>query len=181
MSSTYEPPDDDVIFDLLASPRRRLLLYLLFTHEDGVRLWDLSREIVAHETEAHPTDIDSEDVRRVYISLSQTHVPALEAHGILEYDDTDNVVVIDDRKNEILAMMANGPPRTRRWAVYYLAVAALLCGVILGAVIPDAPVSNSVLVMATVSAAAALVFLACFHYRTRVRRNTDPAIERLAP
>lgn len=91
-----EPPiesvheDLDRLFDLLAEPRRRrVLTYLSETAADAVALTDLIAAVVAREPDPEG-EIDHYEV--VAIDVYHTHLPKLEAAGLLEYDARSRTV-----------------------------------------------------------------------------------------
>ena len=93
------PPNDGCervhpsqLFALLADSRRRYLLYRL---RDGAqcRLSRVARDIASHETETlggAPPD----RVRAVYLDLYHTHLPKLDAAGVIDYSERLGEVVL---------------------------------------------------------------------------------------
>lgn len=181
MFDVYDSPADDDLFELLDNPRRRLLLYYLFVREGGIHLSDLSREIVAFEADEPLEDIPDEKITSVYVSLYQTHIPALENCGMVEYDDAERVVYLGERADEILPVLRDSRSRRRRWGTYYLAVALPLGLFELLTLLQVVDVSNPVASAFTISGAAALFLLAFGHYyATRVRSPRDSTLDDLA-
>lgn len=166
-----EPNDDahDRVFELLANPRRQLLLRTLADRSGTVHLRALSRVIAAQETERAPAEVGEDAVRRVYISLYQTHVPALVDGGVVEYDDDANLVTLADYPEELEAILQDWVVRRRRWAGYYLLVAYGLAWLAAAAVLRFVALPDGILPTATLVAAAGLVLLSItHHYAARV-------------
>jgi DNA-binding transcriptional ArsR family regulator len=76
--------DDATIFEILGNERRRACLHCLAEHETGMSVSSLGRQVARAVADAG-TDSD-ELYDSVYISLCQTHLPKLDAVGLIEYD-----------------------------------------------------------------------------------------------
>lgn len=75
--------DLDAVFDLLAEPRRRKLLYHLSSYEEVASLDDLATAIAAEEHGGSPPEAL---VDRVRCELHHVHLPRLTAEQVVEYD-----------------------------------------------------------------------------------------------
>lgn len=113
--------DRNVLFEVLASSRRRLLLYHLHRRGGKANLVDLAADVAAAETDG---PVGEEVEKRHYISLYQTHVPKLEETGFVVYDEDEREVELTDRVLEIPRLVGEQPERGRRWSLYYALVAA---------------------------------------------------------
>ena len=117
----------DTIFDLLSNPRRRFVLHYLKEHDGPVELNDLAAEIAAKENEVPKRELTSQQRKRAYVSLYQTHVPKLEEVGVIEYDSETGEIVLTEQADQIdrhLDTDDDGGP----WQRVYLAVA--LAGIV---------------------------------------------------
>lgn len=94
-----EPALDDLsedrIFSLLSAGRRRELLRGLEAAGGPVHLSDLTREVAL--AEGIEADADAGKFKTVYVSLYQTHVPALVDAGAVEYDPAEKLVELTPR------------------------------------------------------------------------------------
>lgn len=181
MFDAYEPLADDDLFELLDNPRRRLLLYYLFDSDDGIHISDLSREIVAFEAEVPLEEVDDDEVTSVYVSLYQTHIPTLEDHDVVEYDDDERVVTLGTRADDIVPILRDSRTHRRRWGRYYLAVALPFGAVELLLLLQLVDVSRVLESALTVGGASALLLLAVGHYYvTRLRPPRESTLEDLA-
>lgn len=181
MFDKRDPPDDG-LFELLANNRRRLLLHRLVDNDGEAHLRELSREVVAEEMDAEPEAIEDPEVTRVYVSLYQTHVPALEDNDLVEYDDSERVVRLGDRTDELFALLESWAQRRRRWAIYYFLVALVLGGIVLLYVAPLIPIPTVVIPLFTFGGAVSLLGLAAAHYYgIRLPRIGDHPFDELAP
>lgn len=176
MSTEQERLSQDLVFDVLSSPRRRYVLYYLRQHGDEVELGTLSAEVAAWENEKPVEELTDQERKRVYVSLYQTHIPKLSDAGIVEYDQESGTVSLTGRAEEIDRYLRAGEGDLFPWQLYYLAIAvvgaALLAGVnwnvwILAGTSP-ALVGLAVVVVFGVSAAVQ-------YYYWRRRRDEIPS------
>lgn len=159
MTTDHDPLSEDELFEVLGSPRRRLLLSDLAESDGSVSLREASRTIVAHEDGVAREDAAEGSTTSVCASLRQTHVPILEAHGVVEYDDAERVVSPDARSDEVLPALRDGGSEgnRRRLAAGYLAVAAGLGSVVLANALRPTAVPDAVVAAVTVGAVTILV------------------------
>lgn len=120
--SEGETLSQDVVFDLLSNPRRRYILSYLRREEEPVDLVDLADEIAAWENETPVDELTSQQRKRVYVSIYQTHVPKLEDAGVVSYDRESGLVGLTDRALEIDRFL-QGEDEEPPWQLYYLGLA----------------------------------------------------------
>ena len=111
MSEEPTALDEEEIHDVLRNARRRELISFLSQHDGYATIQDLSEHIAALES---GTDPPPRNVRQsVYVSLHQTHLPKLEALGVVDYDTDAKDVRLRDRATEIEEYMqpTNGKGR----------------------------------------------------------------------
>jgi hypothetical protein len=118
----------DQVFEVLQSMRRRYTIHYLRRENCTVDFADVTDHVAAWEYNTTPTDLLKEQRKRVYISLYQTHIPALADAGIINYDletgeiqPTSRIRVFDDYLN----VFTNPTPP---WDRYY-------CGLALGSIL----------------------------------------------
>lgn len=87
-----ESLSQDDVFELLSSPRRRYVLYLLRYADEPVELTELAEQVAAWENETDVEKITEQERKRVYVSLYQTHVPRLDEAGVVDYDKDSGIV-----------------------------------------------------------------------------------------
>lgn len=124
MGSSESELSQDVVFDILSSPRRRYVLYYLRTTDEPVKLTNLAEQVAAWENETEPENITEQERKRVYVSLYQTHIPRLDEAGIIEYDkESGNIALAEDATNidEYLGSEEEPIP----WQQVYLVLAGL--------------------------------------------------------
>ncbi|WP_266083210.1 DUF7344 domain-containing protein [Haladaptatus caseinilyticus] len=118
----------DQVFELLNSMRRRYAVHYLRRENCRVDFADVTNHVAAWEYNTTPTALLSEQRKRVYISLYQTHIPALANAGIIDYNPetgeiqpTSRIRVFDDYLNVFTRPMLP-------WNRYY-------CGLTLGSIL----------------------------------------------
>jgi len=84
-TSQHESADlsTQIVLDTLASERKRRTLEILDGHDDGV---GVELPAVAEMLATLEADGEDEAYKRAYVSLYQTHIPQLEAHGIVRVE-----------------------------------------------------------------------------------------------
>ena len=77
------------VFSILGNQRRLLLIgYLsLFECDREIEVRHLARVIKSIEGGIPPRAVDTADYESAYNGLIQTHLPKLDRHGIIEYDE----------------------------------------------------------------------------------------------
>ena len=86
------PLSQDNVFDALSSKRSRYVLVALREAEGTLDLRELVDTVAAWETNK-PIDLVSEEhCKRVFTSLRHSQLPKLAMMGLIEYDETDDVV-----------------------------------------------------------------------------------------
>lgn len=83
--------DDDVVLDLLESPRRRYALQCL-VETGSARLDDLAVAVAAREADRTPEAVSDMTRERTSISLHHNHLAKLDAAGLVDYDAADHTV-----------------------------------------------------------------------------------------
>ena len=92
-SSNTEQLSRDEVYDILSNARRRFVIYFLRDRREPVELSELSDRVAAWENDVPVEELTDQQVKRVYVSLYQTHIPKLEDTGIVEYDSDSGVRV----------------------------------------------------------------------------------------
>lgn len=132
MGQEQDKLTQDLVFDILSSPRRRYVLYYLRKSAGPVELNDLAEQVAAWENQTAVDDLSDQERKRVYVSLYQTHIPKLDSVGIVDYDQQSGLVELTDRVHRIddyLTETSSPIP----WQQFYLAL-AVASGVLLGLV-----------------------------------------------
>lgn len=93
VDDTWTIQKDDA-FHVLQNARRRAVLRYLLDHEEqgAFRMRDLAEEVAAWEHGTTVRQLSSDERQRVYIALYQSHLPKLDDHDIIDYDQSRGVV-----------------------------------------------------------------------------------------
>lgn len=122
MFSNNEDISQDTVFDVLSSARRRETISILRSEETPIELTTLAEIVAARENDTTVEKLSSQDRKRVYVSLYQTHIPKLVDVGIVEHD-TDTGEVWLTSKSSAIEPYLESPTESRDWHRYYLLLA----------------------------------------------------------
>lgn len=150
--SLDDHPSRNTVFDVLSNPRRRYMLSYL-TQCEETEMSNLVHEVAAREYDTETAAITPEQRKRVYVSLTQTHVPKLCSVGLIEYDHESGAIQLTSRAQVVEKYLDIGPDMTPYWAVLYLA------GVSIGLVVSVAIATGSLGLPVPEEAVVALIIL----------------------
>lgn len=111
-ADTGVTPDLDQIFDLLCNRRRRDVLRYLLTESDRVEIGTLAVHIAACECDKSPGSITSQERKRVYIALYQTHLSKMADGGAVDYDGRSGLIEPGPAFGTYIAHLAEETPAT---------------------------------------------------------------------
>lgn len=114
---------DDELFGILRSQRRRRVLRRLREADGEATLSDLAREVAAAENDKPVDALRSQEYKRVYISLYQTHLPKMDEVGVVTFDRDRGQVRRGPNADAVYAQLDSDPGARRPWYKYYLALA----------------------------------------------------------
>ncbi len=86
----------DDVYDILSNRRRRYAIHYLKQTGEPVDVSTLAEQVAAWENGKTPEELGSQERKRVYISLYQSHLPTLEKRGLINYDSDRGVVELTD-------------------------------------------------------------------------------------
>lgn len=113
----------DEVFSLLSNHRRRYALHYCRQSGHAVGFAELAEQVAAWEQGKRPEQLDADERKRVYISLKQNHIPAMQEADVLEYDG-DTVSLTDDAA-ELAVYMDVVPGDSISWGGFYLGLSAV--------------------------------------------------------
>ncbi|MFC3958320.1 DUF7344 domain-containing protein [Halovivax cerinus] len=171
----------DVIFELLKNRRRREVLSYLLDCEGTVTLSELAEQIAAWENDTTVDQLNSDQRKRVYVALYQTHLPKMDDAGIIEYDQDRGLIDLSDNA-DLLVMYLDTETHTHdRWDRWYaaLSLAGLL---VLLAGVGGVPVVGAIpLSILSVLVVGAVCCLSAVHVvvNKRIQRHVDGKLSRI--
>jgi len=171
----------DEVFEVLKSPRRRYALYYLRQEGGETELSELTEQVAAWENETTPAGLSTEQRKRVYISLYQTHLPKLDEAGVVEYDSDEGIVRLSDRASDLDIYRGDLSREEFPCASYYLGpvgvssllVAAVWLGIPPFGLIPGLVLATLILAVFGISAVVHYV-----SYRRDAEIGTPPELHR---
>lgn len=125
-------PVREEVFEVLSNRRRQYVLhYLKRNGDEPVRLRNLVDQVAAWENDTTIEELESNDRKCVYTALRQSHLPKLDAAGVVNYDKQRGEVELTDGAEEVQLYLEYVPANDIPWCYYYLGLSAVLT-VILG-------------------------------------------------
>lgn len=91
----------ETAFRLSSNPTRRGLLECLGYHGETLSLADASEEIACAAEDEPIQEVEAETVKRIYMALYHSHIPRLEAHDIVHYDQAHDLVALTERGHQL--------------------------------------------------------------------------------
>jgi hypothetical protein len=121
MASDTDQLTQDTVFDILSSSRRRYVLYYLRTVGEPIELTELAEHVAAWENDCTVEELTSQQRKRVYVSMYQTHVPKLESVGLVDYDRDSGDVSLTNQAYQIDTYLSDSE-QTFPWQYLYFAL-----------------------------------------------------------
>lgn len=103
----------DAVFSLLSSERRRIAIQII-NDQGAINKSELAEHVAAVELDKPIRDLDSQERKRVLVSLHQAHLPKMEQWGVIDYDAQTGRI---ERRKEIgkpLWYLQNSPDSSSR-------------------------------------------------------------------
>lgn len=94
-------PGLDDVHNSLSERRRRILLRILVDHEP-ISKSDLAEAVASTEYDKPRDELTDAEVKRVYVSLHQMHLPNLSKHGFISWDTKNNLITFGPYSDRIL-------------------------------------------------------------------------------
>jgi len=92
--------DEDLILELLKNSRRRQVIKMLSQRDETIVLGELAELIASEENNVPISNLTSDQRKRIYVALYQTHLPKLDEAGLVDYDQDRGTVERGNRFNE---------------------------------------------------------------------------------
>ena len=131
----------DVIFELLKNRRRREVLTYLLETDGTVTLGELAEQIAAWENDTTVNALSSDQRKRVYVALYQTHLPKMDDAGIIEYDQDRGLIELSDNADLLMMYLDTDTHRTDRWDRWYAVVSVVGAAVVTAAYLGVPPLT----------------------------------------
>ncbi|MFB6124120.1 MAG: DUF308 domain-containing protein [Haloferacaceae archaeon] len=126
---TLDEPTEHEIFEILANRRRRFALEALTESDSSLSLGTLAERVAAEENDTTVDRVSTDERKRVYTALQQSHLPKMERAGVVKFDQETARVVPTEHLGAVDRYLA-GNAGTRQWDRYYLRLALAAGGVV---------------------------------------------------
>ena len=172
-SDDEEGLSKDVIFELLKNRRRREVLAYLLEAEETVTLGELAEQIAAWENDTEVNALSSDQRKRVYVALYQTHLPKMDDAGIVEYDQDRGLISLSDNADLLMMYLDTDNHRQDRWDRWYAGLSVVGAAVISAAVLGVPPLSAAPTLGIAGAVVLAFLLLSVAHVVTNRRREAS--------
>jgi hypothetical protein len=120
------PLTKDIIFELLKNQRRRYVLRYLADDPGPVRLRDLAERIAAWENDKPIGAIDSDERKRVYVGLYQSHLTKMDEAGVVAFNQDRGLVALGERASVLYDFLdPQAGTNGGAWSLGYIALAVV--------------------------------------------------------
>lgn len=133
-----EELSEDEIFDILSNRRRRFVVHALVRADEPMDICELSIFVTAWHLGIDPDDVEYEDRRNVYSTLRRTHLPKMEAKGLVTVDEENSTVEPTPTLQDLDVYVEVLEGWEIPWGLYYVGLAGT-AAVFLLAVATGAP------------------------------------------
>ncbi|WP_440767378.1 DUF7344 domain-containing protein [Natronorubrum sp. DTA7] len=171
----------DVIFELLKNRRRREVLAYLLESDETVTLGELAEQIAAWENDTEVNALSSDQRKRVYVALYQTHLPKMDDAGIVEYDQDRGLISLADNADLLMMYLDTDTHRQDRWDRWYATLSVVGAAVVTGAFLGVPPLSSIPTLGLAGVVVVAFFLLSVAHVATnrQLERNVDGKLSRI--
>ncbi|AFK21215.1 hypothetical protein E6P09_17365 (plasmid) [Haloferax mediterranei ATCC 33500] len=113
----------DDVYGLLSNHRRRYALHAIKQNDGPTELSNLAEQVAAWENGKVVHEVTSTERHRVYTSMQQTHLPALERAGVITHDN--GTITLTEQATDLDVYLDVVPGNSIPWAEYYLGLSAV--------------------------------------------------------
>lgn len=122
----------DVVFDILSNSRRRLILSHLREVGGESTTSDLAEYIAAIENDKPQSELTSQERKRVYVGIYQTHLPKMDDAAVVDVDDRGDVT-LGPNADAVYQFLETTDDDGADWARYYGGLTGASAGALVGA------------------------------------------------
>jgi hypothetical protein len=122
---------NEALYDALSQKRRRYALHYLKQRDDAVSVQELAEQVAAWENNKTVEEITSQERKRVYIALYQSHLSTMHDKGLVEYDEDEGTVVLSASVRETDLYLEVVPEDSVPWSIYYAGLTVANAAVLL--------------------------------------------------
>jgi len=119
---TAEPagePSEAALYSALSQKRRRYTLHHLKQQREPVSVQELAEQVAAWENGKTVQELTSQERKRVYIALYQSHLSTMAEEGLVEYDEDNGMVSLSDSMEMTDLYLEIVPAESIPWSFFY--------------------------------------------------------------
>lgn len=122
-ADTDSAPTRESLYSVLSDKRRRYTLHYLKQRGDQVGVRDLAEQVAAWENDKPIEELTSQERKRVYIALYQSHLSTLDEKGLVEYNEDEGTVSVSDSMRSMDLYLEVVPSESIPWSLFYVGLA----------------------------------------------------------
>lgn len=133
----------EAVFDILQNRRRRYALHYLKQQQASVSTRELAEQVASWEYDTVVSKLASEECHRVYVAMTQTHLPKMAEADIVSVDEEGGTVGLTEQAANLDVYLEIVPEDDIDWPQFYAGVALLNAGLLLVATLNFPVVSRA--------------------------------------
>ncbi|MFB6360162.1 MAG: hypothetical protein ABEH59_02460 [Halobacteriales archaeon] len=115
---------NDDLYEMLADKRRRYAIHYLKQRQEPVSVRELAEQVAAWENAKSVDALRSQERKRVYIALYQSHLPSMDEAGLIHYDEDASTAELADMFDDLKIYLEIVPEADVPWSLYYVGLSA---------------------------------------------------------
>lgn len=123
VTGTEASLSETALYNALSQKRRRYTLHYLKQRTEPVSAQELAEQVAAWENHKTVQELTSQERKRVYIALYQSHLSTMDEEGLVEYDEDNGMVQLSDSMETIDLYLEIVPAESVPWSFYYAGLA----------------------------------------------------------
>lgn len=147
----------DVVYRILSNERRRTVIAKLHRGEGQLSIGELAEHVAAVENDKPLSSVGTDERKRAYVSLYQSHLPKMADAGVIDYDRDRGVLEPGPNFETLVGVLVSSEEPSRSCSVSHLVLAltgAALFGLTVGVLGTGVELAFGVVVAAFVSLCA---------------------------
>ena len=118
-------PGTDELFEVLSNKRRRYAVHALKQRSEPAQIGDLAERVAAWEYDVDRSELSYDERKRVYTALQQSHLPKMDAAGIVSFDKQRGVIEPEPALEDADVYIDVVQGREIPWSQYYLSLSVV--------------------------------------------------------
>ena len=155
----------ETIYEILSNQRRRFTIHALKYSDHAMELNEISKRVTAWEQNTEMSAISYDQLRSVYTSIKNTHLPVLEENGLVRYDAETKMVAPTEALDGLDVYTEAVHDREIPWSSYYLGLTGVAGALLLAVEVGVWRFGAVEPLMVTVFIVTAFLVSTIIHYR----------------